>query len=246
MLIIDDGQVRVESAADCAGDDLPGDRKPSCDRVLARTFGSPRSVPRARTAVRYATISHDGRHAGRGGSGAVLGAKNIKAIAVRGTQRPEWAHPRELTAHQQGPVEAIVRSGDGEIPRAWHRHQSADVQPLRRAADAQLPERHVRRSGEPLARAAEHHAREDPRQLRDVHDRLRAYLLDRRAGAGGKCASSTRACSRLDRCAASAMPTSCCAHRSDATSSASTPSAPAGRSRLRWSASSAAGSMSRG
>lgn len=47
--------------------------------------------------VRYATISHDGRHAGRGGSGAVLGAKNIKAIAVRGTLRVEWAHPQELT-----------------------------------------------------------------------------------------------------------------------------------------------------
>src|SRR5687768_15706889 len=54
--------------------------------------------PAGEHAVRYATISHDGRHAGRGGSGAVLGAKNIKAIAVRGTQRVEWAHPRELTA----------------------------------------------------------------------------------------------------------------------------------------------------
>ena len=48
--------------------------------------------------VRYATISHDGRHAGRGGSGAVLGAKNIKAIAVRGSQRVAWAHPRDVTA----------------------------------------------------------------------------------------------------------------------------------------------------
>jgi aldehyde:ferredoxin oxidoreductase len=47
--------------------------------------------------VRYATISHDGRHAGRGGSGAVLGAKNIKAIALRGARNTEWAHPRELT-----------------------------------------------------------------------------------------------------------------------------------------------------
>ena len=43
--------------------------------------------PAGENAVRYATISHDGRHAGRGGSGAVLGSKNIKAIAVRGTQR---------------------------------------------------------------------------------------------------------------------------------------------------------------
>jgi aldehyde:ferredoxin oxidoreductase len=53
--------------------------------------------PAGERAVRYATISHDGRHAGRGGSGAVLGSKNIKAIAARGTQRPAWAHPRELT-----------------------------------------------------------------------------------------------------------------------------------------------------
>ena len=27
--------------------------------------------------VRYATISHDGRHAGRGGSGAVMGSKEL-------------------------------------------------------------------------------------------------------------------------------------------------------------------------
>jgi aldehyde:ferredoxin oxidoreductase len=54
--------------------------------------------PAGEQLVRYATISHDGRHAGRGGSGAVLGAKNIKAIAVRGTVRVAWAHPQELTA----------------------------------------------------------------------------------------------------------------------------------------------------
>ena len=54
--------------------------------------------PAGEQLVRYATISHDGRHAGRGGSGAVLGAKNVKALAVRGALRVEWAHPQELTA----------------------------------------------------------------------------------------------------------------------------------------------------
>lgn len=34
--------------------------------------------------VRYATVSNDGRHAGRGGAGAVFGAKRLKAITVRG------------------------------------------------------------------------------------------------------------------------------------------------------------------
>jgi aldehyde:ferredoxin oxidoreductase len=54
--------------------------------------------PAGENRVRYATISHDGRHAGRGGSGAVLGAKGIKAIAVRGALRVEWAEPAQLTA----------------------------------------------------------------------------------------------------------------------------------------------------
>jgi len=52
--------------------------------------------PAGERGVRFATISHDRRHAGRGGSGAVLGSKNLKAVAVRGTRRCEWAHPNEL------------------------------------------------------------------------------------------------------------------------------------------------------
>jgi aldehyde:ferredoxin oxidoreductase len=34
--------------------------------------------------VRFATISNEGRHAGRGGVGAVMGAKHLKAIAISG------------------------------------------------------------------------------------------------------------------------------------------------------------------
>lgn len=46
--------------------------------------------------VRYATISHAGRHAGRGGSGAVMGSKKLKAIGVRGDKQVTFAHPEEL------------------------------------------------------------------------------------------------------------------------------------------------------
>ena len=73
-------------------------RRRDCESRLGANFRIASIGPAGEHLVRYATISHDGRHAGRGGSGAVLGAKNIKAIAVRGTQRVEWAHPRELTA----------------------------------------------------------------------------------------------------------------------------------------------------
>ena len=37
--------------------------------------------------VRFATISNEGRHAGRGGVGAVMGSKNLKAIALSGNAR---------------------------------------------------------------------------------------------------------------------------------------------------------------
>jgi aldehyde:ferredoxin oxidoreductase len=38
--------------------------------------------------VRFATISNEGRHAGRGGVGAVMGSKNLKAIALCGDRDP--------------------------------------------------------------------------------------------------------------------------------------------------------------
>jgi aldehyde:ferredoxin oxidoreductase len=44
--------------------------------------------------VRFATISNEGRHAGRGGVGAVMGAKNLKAIALCGDQTVPVADPR--------------------------------------------------------------------------------------------------------------------------------------------------------
>ena len=43
--------------------------------------------------VRFATISNEGRHAGRGGVGAVMGSKNLKAIALCGDQVTAVADP---------------------------------------------------------------------------------------------------------------------------------------------------------
>ena len=54
--------------------------------------------PAGERGVRYATISHDGRHAGRGGLGAVMGAKNLKAVAVRAAAKVATADPRGVLA----------------------------------------------------------------------------------------------------------------------------------------------------
>jgi aldehyde:ferredoxin oxidoreductase len=67
--------------------------------------------PAGERLIPFATLSHDGRHAGRGGLGAVLGAKRIKAVAVRGDRRTPLADPaatvalaRALSARSFGPA----------------------------------------------------------------------------------------------------------------------------------------------
>ncbi len=115
VVIVDQDQVRLEPAGDLWG----CTNRESQLRIRER-FGSdfPCATigPAGERLVRYATISHDGRHAGRGGSGAVLGSKNIKAIAVRGSARCDWADPTGLAALAKrlseksfGPVTAKYR-----------------------------------------------------------------------------------------------------------------------------------------
>lgn len=80
--------------------ELWGTRIQECENRLASQYGPSFKVacigPAGENQVLFATISHDGRHAGRGGSGAVLGSKNVKAILVKGDQRVQWAQPDEL------------------------------------------------------------------------------------------------------------------------------------------------------
>ena len=115
VLVIDDDRVCLEPA-----DDLAGLSNPETQQQLRRRFGpdfqTATTGPAGERMVRYATISHDGRHAGRGGSGAVLGSKNIKALVVRGTRRVEWADTnglvkmaRQLSEKSFGPATAKYR-----------------------------------------------------------------------------------------------------------------------------------------
>jgi aldehyde:ferredoxin oxidoreductase len=97
VLIIDETDVRLEPATEYRGATCR-ETETGLRARLGKDYRIASIGPAGERLVRYATISHDGRHAGRGGSGAVLGSKNVKAIAVRGTQRTDWASPSELTA----------------------------------------------------------------------------------------------------------------------------------------------------
>jgi len=105
----------LESAADLWG------LSPSATEALLTERLGPRFqmavIGRAgENLVRFATISHDNRHAGRGGLGAVMGSKKLKAIAVAGSQAVDVADQsrvvaaaRDLSKRSFGPATAKYR-----------------------------------------------------------------------------------------------------------------------------------------
>jgi aldehyde:ferredoxin oxidoreductase len=111
VLLVDGEGARIEPARD-----LWGLSAAEAESRLRERLGAAWRVaaigPAGERLVRYATVSHDGRHAGRGGLGAVLGAKNVKAVAVRAAGvKPPLADPeavlkaaKDLRARSFGPA----------------------------------------------------------------------------------------------------------------------------------------------
>ncbi|MEW4487640.1 aldehyde ferredoxin oxidoreductase family protein [Thalassoglobus sp. JC818] len=70
-------------------------------RQMGSSFRIAAIGPAGENGVHYATISNEGRHAGRGGLGAVMGSKRLKAIAVSGDRLTEFAATEELIAYSK-------------------------------------------------------------------------------------------------------------------------------------------------
>ena len=98
VLLVDGDGARVEDAGDLWGLSAAAAEERLRDR-LGPAWRVAAIGPAGERLVRYATVSHDGRHAGRGGLGAILGAKKIKAVAVRGAGvKPPLADPEAVLA----------------------------------------------------------------------------------------------------------------------------------------------------
>jgi aldehyde:ferredoxin oxidoreductase len=97
VVVVDRGEVRIEPAHDLWG--LPA---AVAEARLRERHGPAWRVaaigPAGERRVRYATISHDGRHAGRGGLGAVMGSKWCKAVMVRPGTKVASADPAAVLA----------------------------------------------------------------------------------------------------------------------------------------------------
>ena len=84
LLTIEDDEVAFLDATDLVGLNTSDTEQSVRDR-LGRRFRVACIGPAGENGVRFASIANDGgRQAGRTGAGAVMGSKNLKAIAVRG------------------------------------------------------------------------------------------------------------------------------------------------------------------
>ncbi len=244
-LIIDDGTRAAGSRRRSARRDVRGhgsrrSRRGSAPTTRSRRLDRPAS---AWSATRRSRTT--GATPAAAGSGAVLGSKNVKAIAVRGSQRCEWAHPRELGEYSK----ALSKRSFGPAT-AKYRELGTAANLLTFNRLGVLPTRNFQSGTFDEAVSI------SPEEIRQTHSRTRAscvactigcehiYSLGRtteRRPPGIREPLRARPALRRRR---SRM--SCSAPRGSATSWASTPSAPAARSPSRWSASSAGGSTSRG
>lgn len=95
-LVINDDDVHLEDAGDLWGKDV----HETTDLLNAQLGDQYRIATIAQTAERQCIISvimnDKNRAAGRGGLGAVMGSKNLKAIAVRGTKGVKVARPDQF------------------------------------------------------------------------------------------------------------------------------------------------------
>ncbi len=97
VLVVDGDESRLEPADDLWG--LPaGEAEDRLRERLGKAWRVAAIGPAGERLVRFATVSHDGRHAGRGGLGAVMGSKLLKAVAVRARAKVAPADPRAVLA----------------------------------------------------------------------------------------------------------------------------------------------------
>jgi aldehyde:ferredoxin oxidoreductase len=86
-------------------------RKETRNEAVVASIG-----PAGEKGVRFASIMNDGkdaRAAGRGGAGAVMGSKNLKAIAVHGKQEVEMADPEGLRASLKEISPMVAKNAEG-------------------------------------------------------------------------------------------------------------------------------------
>jgi len=106
------------------------DTKVTQEWLVARHGKNTRTAcigPAGEKLVKYAAVVSDRRTAGRGGTGAVMGSKNIKAVAITASRRLFLADPEgyEKLAKQQ--VSTILGNGGFQNHKEWGTTATQDI-----------------------------------------------------------------------------------------------------------------------
>ena len=101
-VLIENDRVEIRPADDLRGHSPSETESMICSQLSSRATRVAAIGQAGEKLVRFATISNEGRHAGRGGVGAVMGSKHLKAIALSGN--------REISVADPSGVEAIAGS----------------------------------------------------------------------------------------------------------------------------------------
>jgi aldehyde:ferredoxin oxidoreductase len=119
-VVVEDGTARIEPAEDWWGLDAVELGARVDDGVSVAGIG-----PAGEHEVAFATIASDGgdHHAGRGGAGAVMGAKRLKAVVARGEQPTV---PEGLAGLRERAEERFAASPTGRWHRAGGTAESVD------------------------------------------------------------------------------------------------------------------------
>ena len=171
-IFISDGTVEIRDA-----DHLWGKLTADCTELIRKEEGDNRirvaSIgPAGENLVRFAAIVDQARHTiGRCGLGAVMGSKNLKAIACRGTQRPETADPEYLTEFTKHFTATVAKNADtGQLNKYGTANYFANAN-----AGGALPTRNWNQAVFEGASNCDHQAIED--NLETGHDRCYACTV---------------------------------------------------------------------
>jgi aldehyde:ferredoxin oxidoreductase len=112
---VEDGEVELRDASHVWGDgvhDTADELEDECDGSYGKNLSIMAIGQGGENEVRYACIvNEDDRASGRGGTGAVMGSKNLKAVVVKSTTKmPKPADPETFQEGHQAAMQAIQES----------------------------------------------------------------------------------------------------------------------------------------
>ena len=114
MVVVEDGKIRIEACPQLQGLDTERTQEELPERYGKLVIGAA-----GENGVRFACAARAERVAGRGGAGAVMGSKNLKAVIAYGTREVVKANPEGFEAHTRKWVKLLKKhpmTGDS-LPR---------------------------------------------------------------------------------------------------------------------------------